>query len=47
MEHVSSSMVSDRKVFEQRLPSRSQVEGGSTTNQNHKPESMPTNVCKH
>ncbi|XP_022998261.1 sister chromatid cohesion protein SCC2 isoform X2 [Cucurbita maxima] len=43
MEHVSSSMVSDRKVFEQKLPIRSQVEGESRTIQNHKPESMPTN----
>ncbi|XP_038880414.1 sister chromatid cohesion protein SCC2 isoform X2 [Benincasa hispida] len=43
MEHVSSSTVSDRKVFDQRLHIRSQVEGDSRTTQNHKPETMPTN----
>lgn len=49
MEHVSSSTVPDRKVFEQRLHIRNQVEGDSRTTQSQKmePETMPTNVCKH
>ena len=49
MDHVSSSTAPDRKVFEQRLPIRNQVEGDSRTTQSHKtePETMPTNVCRH
>ncbi|XP_031740791.1 sister chromatid cohesion protein SCC2 isoform X3 [Cucumis sativus] len=45
MDHVSSSTAPDRKVFEQRLPIRNQVEGDSRTTQSHKtePETMPTN----
>ncbi|XP_022144453.1 sister chromatid cohesion protein SCC2 isoform X2 [Momordica charantia] len=45
MEHVSSSTVSDRKVFEQKLPIRSKDEGDCRINQNqkHKLESIQTN----